>query len=192
MEFEKILEKLINLMLAKKLQMQIAYGIVTSVDKDVCTCTLKRDGETELPNVKLRSVVDDSEYKCVQFPAIDSAVLYALIEADETNAFVLSISELESIYINVKDTTILIDQDGVVINGGENLGIIKIEKLEEKLNSLVDEINAIKDAFNGHIHTTTATIGASPTVGVIAPTTSQAQAASSFDKSYFENELVQH
>lgn len=83
------------------------------------------------------------------------------------------------------------DLDAISLLGTEYGGLVIIEKLTEKLNSLVDEVNALKDKFNQHIHTTTATVGTGP-VGVIAPVTSQAVSASSFDKIDYENIHVTH
>jgi hypothetical protein len=69
-----------------------------------------------------------------------------------------------------------------VINGGNNDGIIKINKLTQKLNDLVD-------AFNNHIHTTDATVGATTAVGTISAPTPQAQ---NFNKTYYENDKILH
>jgi hypothetical protein len=40
--------------------------------------------------------------------------------------------------------------------------------------ALASKVDALEAAYNAHIHVTTATIGASATVGVLSPTTSQA------------------
>ena len=43
-----------------------------------------------------------------------------------------------------------------------------------EISALRDTVNSLVTAYNAHIHVTTATIGASPTPGVISPTTSTA------------------
>ncbi len=45
-----------------------------------------------------------------------------------------------------------------------------------EIQAVRDTLNALVTAYNAHIHTTTATVGPSAVVGVIAPTTSQASA----------------
>lgn len=46
--------------------------------------------------------------------------------------------------------------------------------VKDEITALRDTVNSLVTAYNAHIHVTTATIGASPTPGVIAPTTSTA------------------
>lgn len=47
--------------------------------------------------------------------------------------------------IAVKDTTVKVDSGGIVLNGGELGGLVKIGELTDKLNELID-------AFNAHTH----------------------------------------
>jgi len=63
--------------------------------------------------------------------------------------------------------------------------------LTDKLNGLKDTVNSFINAYNAHIHTTTATIGVG-LVGAISPTTSQANAAQPFNKNDYENENITH
>lgn len=45
-------------------------------------------------------------------------------------------------------------------------------KVQDELNAIRDSLDSLVTQYNAHIHTTTATIGASETTGVISPTTS--------------------
>lgn len=47
--------------------------------------------------------------------------------------------------IAVKDSTVKVDSGGIVMNGGELGGLVKIGELTDKLNELID-------AFNAHTH----------------------------------------
>ena len=95
--------------------------------------------------------------------------------------FVSQCSKVEKITIDAID-----NPDGIVINGGNNYGLIKIEKLTQKLNELVR-------AFNHHTHTGTfsGTIGGSDATGSIE-TITVIPFASNFDKSYYEDTKVTH
>lgn len=153
----------------------ITEGTVDSVDKIANTCIVKRDELAMLFKVRLNAVLDPGKNTITVYPKKGSKVLCAIIENNVNDAFVLSATEI----------------DEIIINGGELGGLIKISELEAKLNKLVQEVNSMKNVFNAHVHTTTATIGTG-SVGVISSPTSQANAVSEFSKADFENEKIKH
>lgn len=63
--------------------------------------------------------------------------------------------------------------DGVVVNGGENGGIINIDQLTQKLNQLVTEIETMKAQLNTHTHTGNSGAPTSPPLTPITQTFSQ-------------------
>lgn len=160
---------------------------VESVDGETCTVSV---GDLKLTDVRLRSVVNGESSKLLITPAKDSYVTIIDLSGELRETEVIGYSQIEAIDIetggdiNIKckgDTNL--DCDGIVtFNGGDNDGLVQINKLTQKLNQLVQK-------FNAHTHTTTATIGPSATVGVISPITSQ---ASTFNKSDYEDTKVKH
>lgn len=64
-------------------------------------------------------------------------------------------------------------EDGVVVNGGENGGVINIDPLTQKLNQLVQEIETIKAQINTHTHTGNSGTPTSPPITPISQTISQ-------------------
>lgn len=93
--------------------------------------------------------------------------------------------------IAVKDTTIEASPEGVVINGGDFGGLIKIQQLTDKINDLID-------AFNSHTHEIP-----SGSVAVTGSATAQANPApvsvpaimsphTKVQVSDYENEKVKH
>lgn len=151
-------------------------GTVVSVDQAAQTAEIKLDDAGNVTDtIRLKSVVDNAEAGFVLFPAVGSVILASRILSGE-DFFMVSASEVDEVWLN----------------GKANEGLINISELTAKLNSLVDEVNALKDAYNSHIHTTTATVGGSTTPGVISSTTSTAQPASTFSKSDYEDETVKH
>ncbi len=135
------------------------------------TCDVKRIlDDKEIKNVRLNATIK-AEDGLVIVPKIESAVLVTTI--DGYKYFVSQFSKIEKITLNVSDA--------IVVNEGKN-GAIKIKELTDKLNELVK-------IFNSHIHTTSATIGTGPSVGVISATATKAQ---EFQQSDYEDTKILH
>lgn len=171
---------------------------VDSVDsgKRICTCS-PTDGSSQLLEVRLESdITINSDSEPISstskgffvVPEVGSLVVVTFIS--KTEAFVSAWTEISDIV--VKTTNYTTEQDLFKFNDGAFGGLIKISDLETKLNNLVTEINALKDLYNNHIHITTATVGASPTPGVISPTTSTGSNMTNFNKNDFENTDIIH
>jgi hypothetical protein len=170
---------------------------VESVD-DETTCTVKTvESGAKYKKVKLNANINDDKGIYV-FPKKDSYVLVTLV--DKVNGFVSMFSDIEKVTLKIDDTVKVeiggdakISCDGnIEINGGENEGLVIIQKLTDKLNGLQNTVNSFVNAYNAHIHTTTATVGVGPAVGVISPTVSTAQTAQTFNKKDYENEKITH
>lgn len=93
--------------------------------------------------------------------------------------------------IAVQDTTVKISPEGVVVNGGDFGGMIKIEKLTQKLNEFIA-------AFNSHTHelptgavavTGSATAQANPAPVVVPAITGRHPSVAVSD---YEDEKVKH
>lgn len=56
---------------------------------------------------------------------------------------------------------------------GDADNMVRYSELESAFNTLKSDLNDFINSYNTHIHVTTATIGATPTPGVISPTVSQ-------------------
>lgn len=137
---------------------------VDSVDNSARTCDVTPlDGSAKIFDVKLQADEDQST-GWILFPKTDSNVIITFLNKDQ--AFVSLVTEIEEAHLN----------------GSDNGGLIIIQKL-------VDKLNVLENAFNSHIHTTTATVSATPVVGVIAPTTSTVQTTK---KSDLENSVILH
>jgi hypothetical protein len=123
------------------------------------------------------------------WPANGSEVSVISVEGDYK---IVGYTQIQTIDINAADKIYIAGDGGTILwNDGSLGGLIIIEELTNKINDLVTEINSLKDVFNSHIHTTTATITPG-VVGVITPSTSKAQGASTFDKADYEDGEVTH
>ncbi len=139
---------------------------VKSVDGATCTVTRGLDG-LEIADVRLNCHIAENE-GIVVTPKVNSFVLVTNI--DGRQHFVSQCSEVEKITIDCNGD--------IIINGGNNDGIIKIKELTNKLNALVQK-------FNTHTHP--AALGTA-TVAVSSTTSP----ASNFNKSDYEDIKVKH
>lgn len=155
-------------------------GKVIAVDKTENTCTVDDDG-TDWYDVQLR-VVTGPNTGVIAYPAIGAYVLCIKIENTE-NWAVLSATHYSGVELTI---------DSLVLNGGELGGLIKIVPLTTALNELKDTLNSLVQKFNSHIHTTTATVGASAVLGTLSAPTSAAETAQEFDKSDYEDLKFKH
>ncbi len=62
--------------------------------------------------------------------------------------------------------------DGIFFNDGTNKGLVILANLVQKINQLENSLNGLIAVYNTHTHITTATVAATPTPGILAPTTS--------------------
>jgi len=176
-ELLKYLNQLIDKRLQNKLSIPVQVAQVKSVDKDKCSCDVQLIEGAELFNVNLRSALDDNKKGFVCFPKIDSLVLVGTIENNENNAFVLIFSELTDITIDAK----------IVINDGENKGMVKLPELVQKLNAVEQKVNQLVQWSATHTHSGVLTGGGTSGVAVgVSGTLTQTQ------ESDLENENVKH
>ncbi|MBR3659075.1 MAG: hypothetical protein IKN61_04105 [Bacteroidaceae bacterium] len=104
---------------------------VTSVDGE--TCDVELEG-MKLTDVRLRAVMNGEDSKILVTPKIGSHVLVVDLSGNLSQLAAVGYSEVEKIEIDATDK--------IIFNGGNNKGLIQIEKLTQKLNELVIAINA--------------------------------------------------
>lgn len=140
------------------------------------TCSVLID-DLALSDVRLRAVINNQETGMVITPAVGSYVMITdLSNGNKRDWAVLMYSEI----------------DKVEFNSGKNEGLIKIKDLTDKLNQLVDEVNALKDMFNSHTHSVSTTGTPTAQEGTAAPVVSKANAATKFNRSDYEDDHITH
>lgn len=137
-------------------------GRVKSVEGE--TCTVQVDDLT-LSDVRLRAVVNGKESKMLITPACGSYVTMIDLGDAMTDLLVIAYSEIEKVEIAC---------DKVIFNGGNNGGLINIEKLTKKLNDLANDLRT---------HTHTCPNGTTAVTKTIVTT---------FSKDDYEDEKVKH
>lgn len=143
---------------------------VLSTDGD--TCCVDIDGLV-VSDVRLRAVVNGEESGILVTPKTGSYVTVADLSGNLTRLVVVGFSEVEKIEVDADDK--------IIFNGGQNKGLIQIEKLTQKLNDLVN-------AFNQHTHQVSTTGGPTAQSGVAQPPTP----INSFNQSDYEDTNITH
>lgn len=167
---------------------------VAAVDESARTCTVTIDDQP-YTDVRLYAVENADLKGVCMIPAVGSAVLVSRI-GGSNELFVAMFSAIDRVVITTEKVRAVIstdkvevDCDEIVFNGGDNKGLIKIEKLTTKINELVD-------SFNKHVHSGVI-IGVSggsgaPAVGAPGNSAVPTAAAAKLNRSDYENEKITH
>jgi len=150
---------------------EVFTGKVDEVGTNVCKITTP--DKLSFENVRLRAVIDDSENGLYILPKVGSEVVVSKIEGDDNHLLVVGYSDIDSVKIKIddsvlnvvaegfkyelNDTSIEANSDGVIINGGDNGGVINIEDFKtqiEKNTAILQAIltvvsTPVKEAGNG-------------------------------------------
>lgn len=146
-------------------------GTSIDINEKERTCTVTDNGVSYY-DVRLQCVTGGDK-GIVVIPADGSQVLMIAVEGSDEYAVVMC----------EKADKVLIDADTeIVINGGNNGGMIKIQELTDKINALVD-------AFNKHTHQVNTTGSATTQTGTAAAVATK---AANLNKSDYEDEKVKH
>lgn len=164
---------------------------VDSVDttRRTIDCTPLDEG-APLLDVNLQAN-QESKVGVVQFPRKGSMVIVAMNTIGQ--AAVVLAEDVETIAINIADsTTVDITEDGIVMNGGELGGMIKIQELTDKVNELVDKFNNHTHIVNAGIALSVETNTGTGTTTATGTTQAPSDKAPTLNKSDYENEKVKH
>lgn len=85
----------------------------------------------------------------VIFPTVGSSVIVGFLNKD--TAAILLCEQVDRVEIAIEDMTVVIDGQGIVINGGGLGGLVKVEPLTTRLNTLEKDLNALKTAFKSWV-----------------------------------------
>lgn len=134
-------------MLAERaIPVYIQLGTVLEVNEETRTIEVKPYNEgAEFVEVPLQAI-SEGDKGIVLIPKKESTVVIGLI--DKNNAICLGFSEIEKVLVAIEETKLEITKNGVIFNGGDHGGIIKIEEVIKKINALEKEVNDLKTVFS--------------------------------------------
>lgn len=81
-------------------------------------------------------------------PAKDSTAAIVGLDGNINKPMFVSYTEVEQVYVQVGESSVQITSDAVTFNGGENKGLVLAENLCDRLNTIEDDINSLKQAFS--------------------------------------------
>lgn len=124
----------------------VLSGKVIEVDTEARTANIDVDGTT-LPGVLLQPIIDNST-GIVIFPKVGATAL-CTYNAEYDGWILLQASDIDHIDIAVGDTSLSVSTDGIVINNGNNGGLVNVNTLKSAFNAVVTDITAIYTALKG-------------------------------------------
>lgn len=131
-------EELFLSLLDKARDMRTVRTVGVGVAKDVTDqhCTIVQDGVPEIYEARFHAITDQLQSSITVYPADGSYVLYALIEDSQTEAVIISCSEIEKTVVRIGTTTHEISPDGHSIQKGA-------DSMKDLMLALIGEIQKI-------------------------------------------------
>lgn len=126
-------------------------------------------------DVRKRAAITEGTDGIIITPAVGSWVIVSRI-AGSDELFIEMFSQVYS----------------VVIDGGVNGGLIKINDHTAKINELVDKVNSLVNSFNNHTHIVNTAGSATAQTGTAQAIVTKASQAAKLVVSDFENVKIKH
>lgn len=110
----------------------VFQGIVTEVNEDEFTCTVKRDDQVDYFDVRLRGLVNADLQGFAFIPRMQSTVLVCRI-GKSNELFVCQFTEIDKVYFTDNDWEMVLDTEKLDAKKGENITVhVDADKLEVK------------------------------------------------------------
>lgn len=162
-------------------------AVVKQVNGAVCTITI---GDLDISDVRLRAVINNDQDQILRIPKANSQVLVADMSGGEFRELVvIEQSQTEKIDLTIGQTTLVIEDGKITINGGNLNGLVKIQELTDKLNNLV---TWCKNHTHGGVITAVSGGSGAPAVGTTGKTATPTSSPSDFNKSDYEDTTIKH
>jgi hypothetical protein len=164
---------------------EIYSGTVVAIDENQKTIDVQLNENVIVPNVRLRMSLEGDE-GFYPIPRKDSYVSIAELEGG-VEYCLLQCSEIDKVLLKISNTTMAIDKDGVVYNGGQHKGLVKVVQLTQKINALETKVNQLISTLQS-VQVALAPAGVFP----FAPIFASVQPLSTTQQSDIENTKIKH
>ena len=121
---------------------QVFQGVVTEVNEDEFTCTVKRDDQVDYFDVRLRGLVNADLQGFAFIPRLQSTVLVCRI-GKSNELFVCQFIGIDKVIFTYTDLEVIIDTENIDIKKGEK---ITVHVDAEKLEVTNDKVKALHEA----------------------------------------------
>ncbi len=119
---------------------------VVDVDIKERTCTISDEG-TKYYGVRLQPITE-GQSGVVLTPKAGAFVLASKIEGGDL--YVIAASEYDSLSAKIADTTLILNEDGIVANNGNNSGLVKIDKMIEWMEHVYNDLSKLSSMLSTH------------------------------------------
>lgn len=110
----------------------------SNIDENKYTCDGDPvDGSAKITGIRLRSVTDNHE-STVVIPADGSLILVAMLS--NVDAYVLHCDQAKKVMVKVGNTTIVITDGLIEMNGGDNKGIVKVDSMVSWMQKVYSDL----------------------------------------------------
>ena len=138
MNTAQFIEDMIKL-IRRETRASIVDGIIDSVDESNYTCSVKNPITEKIDyNIPLRVLIG-SQSSFIEIPKQGSACVICFRDLNPSRPQLLEVHECSKILSNV---------DSFIFNGGENGGMVLVNKLVDSYNDVVSDIERVKTALN--------------------------------------------
>jgi hypothetical protein len=161
----------------------VFIAIVKAVDADNNTCTIDFNG-IDVEGVPL-GAKGEKDKTIIVYPKTNKPAIFGRI-GNSNQFFMVHCAEAEKISIEAGSSLIEIENGLIAINGGSFGGLVKIESLVNKVNAIENAFNSLLEHYKAHNHLHQQ----GPTTAFVAPSI-QASLANT-QKSDIENTKVKH
>ena len=139
----------------KKGRFPVMMGSVVagSVDEEQGTCKVLlsvNDENTQTDGVLLSAKLGNVT-GLLLYPADDSIVLVAEINGPGMYGIV-QCSQLNKVIVKIGIITLHITDSGIMINGDDYGGLVKVEDLVNSINAIEEKVNELVEHYNQHLH----------------------------------------
>ncbi len=119
----------------------VFQAVVTEVDEKEFTCTVRRDGQVDYFDVRLRGLVNADLQGFAFIPRLQSTVLVCRI-GKSNELYVCQFTEIDKVIFTDNDLEVKIDTDNIDIKKG---GKITVHVDAEKLEVTNDKVKALQE-----------------------------------------------
>ncbi len=120
----------------------VFQAVVTEVDEKEFTCTVRRDGQVDYFDVRLRGLVNADLQGFAFIPRLQSTVLVCRI-GKSNELYVCQFTEIDKVIFTDNDLTLVVDTENIDIKKGEK---ITVHVDAEKLEVTNDKVKALQEA----------------------------------------------
>lgn len=129
---------------------EIYTGEVVAVDTDKAIIDVQINENVIIYDVRLKVVINDNSGLFI-IPKLHSFVAIAQMDGGQDYQL-LQASELDKVWLKIGDTTCEASAAGIIINGGNNYGLVKVDSLVQRLNNIEQILTEIKTGYETHTH----------------------------------------